>query len=50
GPRLLGFKFIYYCSCLSIWPQAFKTWVWRRRNHKASLAAAEASAETSAPG
>ncbi len=34
GPRLWGFKFIYYSSCLSIWPQAFKTWLWRRRNVK----------------
>ncbi|MEO8152616.1 MAG: NAD(P)/FAD-dependent oxidoreductase [Rhizobacter sp.] len=33
-PRLIGFKFIYYCSCISIWPQAFKAWVWRRRNVK----------------
>lgn len=37
GPRLLGFKFIYYCSCLSILPQAIKTWLWRRRNHKEAL-------------
>jgi flavin-dependent dehydrogenase len=37
-PRLIGFKFIYYCSCLSVWPQAIKTWAWRRRNHKATLA------------
>ena len=34
GPRLLGFKFIYYASCISIWPQAFKTWLWRRNNVK----------------
>jgi len=34
GPRLLAFKFIYYASCLSIWPQAFKTWLWRRNNVK----------------
>ncbi len=46
GPRLIGFKFIYYCSCLSIWPQAFKTWLWRRRNHKESLASAETGAST----
>lgn len=39
APRFIGFKFIYYCSCLSVWPQAFKTWLWRRRNHKQSLAA-----------
>jgi flavin-dependent dehydrogenase len=37
GPRLIGFKVIYYLSCLSVWPQAFKTWMWRRRNHKESL-------------
>lgn len=46
GPRLLGFKFIYYCSCLSVWPQAFKTWLWRRRNHKETLASTEASTPT----
>ena len=34
GPRLLAFKFIYYVSCVSIWPQAFKTWLWRRNNVK----------------
>jgi len=37
GPRMLGFKFIYYCSCLSILPQAVKTWAWRRRNVKEAL-------------
>ena len=37
GPRMLGFKFIYYCNCLSILPQAFKTWAWRRRNVQAAL-------------
>jgi flavin-dependent dehydrogenase len=37
-PRLLGFKCIYYGSCLTVWPQAIKTWAWRRRNHKATLA------------
>jgi flavin-dependent dehydrogenase len=35
-PRLMGFKFIYYAHCVSIWPQAFKTWLWRRRNVKAA--------------
>jgi flavin-dependent dehydrogenase len=30
GLRLLGFKFIYYASCVGIWPQAFKAWLWRR--------------------
>ncbi|GAB2877986.1 NAD(P)/FAD-dependent oxidoreductase [Uliginosibacterium flavum] len=44
GPRLLGFKFIYYCSCLTLLPQAIKTWAWRRRNHKESLAAVAAEA------
>jgi len=34
GPRLLGFKFIYYASCVSILPQAFKAWLWRRDNVK----------------
>ncbi len=38
GPRLLGFKFIYYCNCLSILPQAFRTWAWRRRNVRQALA------------
>jgi flavin-dependent dehydrogenase len=42
GPRMLGFKFIYYCNCVAILPQAFKTWAWRRRNVKAALASAEA--------
>ncbi len=36
-PRLLGFKFIYYCSCISILPQAIKTWAWRRRNVKTAV-------------
>ena len=36
-PRLLGFKFIYYCSCISLMPQAFKTWAWRRRNGQETL-------------
>jgi hypothetical protein len=39
---MLGFKFIYYCNCVAILPQAFKTWAWRRRNVKAALASAEA--------
>lgn len=34
GPRLLGFKAIYYANCLSILPQAIKTWLWRRGNVK----------------
>jgi flavin-dependent dehydrogenase len=36
-PRFIGFKFIYYCACLSILPQSIKTWAWRRRNVKAAL-------------
>jgi flavin-dependent dehydrogenase len=36
-PRLLGFKVIYYASCLRVLPQAVKTWAWRRRNHRATL-------------
>jgi flavin-dependent dehydrogenase len=36
-PRLLGFKFLYYCSCLSILPAAMKTWAWRRKNVKEAL-------------
>ena len=37
GPRMLGFKLIYYCNCLSILPQAIRTWAWRRRNVKDAL-------------
>ena len=37
GPRMLAFKVIYYANCLSILPQAFKTWVWRRRNVQNAL-------------
>lgn len=37
GPRLIGFKFIYYASCLSILPAAFKMWLRRRRNIRESL-------------
>jgi flavin-dependent dehydrogenase len=47
GPRMLGFKFIYYCHCLSILPQAFKTWAWRRRNVKAALEGDEPGVTTS---
>ena len=36
-PRMLAFKFIYYAHCLSILPQAFKTWAWRRRNVQEAL-------------
>ena len=43
-PRLLGFKVIYYLSCLRLWPQALRTWLWRRNNHRSTLAA-----ETAAP-
>ncbi len=39
GPRFLGFKLIYYISCITIMPQAFKTWAWRRKNLKTSLEA-----------
>jgi len=42
GPRLLGFKFIYYCNCLAIFPQALRTWAGRRRLMKRELASAEA--------
>jgi len=44
-PRLLGFKFIYYCSCISILPQAIKTWAWRRRN--VAMAAQESGGRAS---
>ena len=37
GPRLIGFKFIYYTSCLTILPAAFKMWLRRRRNIRESL-------------
>ena len=37
GPRFIGFKFIYYTSCLAIFPAAFKTWLWRRKNIRESL-------------
>jgi len=40
GPRFLGFKLVYYVSCITIMPQAFKTWAWRRKNLKDSLEAA----------
>jgi flavin-dependent dehydrogenase len=43
GPRMLGFKFIYYCNCLAILPQAIKTWAWRRRNVKAALASGDSA-------
>jgi flavin-dependent dehydrogenase len=36
-PRLLGFKFIYYFSCLSILPDTIKMWKKRRNNLKAVL-------------
>ncbi|MEP6723322.1 MAG: NAD(P)/FAD-dependent oxidoreductase [Variovorax sp.] len=39
GPRFLSFKLVYYVSCITIMPQAFKTWVWRRKNLKDSLEA-----------
>jgi flavin-dependent dehydrogenase len=38
-PRLMGFKLIYYISCVTIMKQSFATWSWRRRNLKESLAA-----------
>ncbi|WP_218508255.1 NAD(P)/FAD-dependent oxidoreductase [Variovorax sp. dw_308] len=37
-PRLMGFKLIYYISCITIMKQSFATWAWRRKNLKASLA------------
>jgi flavin-dependent dehydrogenase len=37
GPRLLAFKFIYYATCLTILPQALRTFRWRRRNVKQAL-------------
>ena len=37
GPRLIGFKCIYYLSCLTIWPAAFKMWLRRRRDIQESL-------------
>lgn len=38
GPRMMGFKVIYYAACVSILPQAVRTWLWRRGNLKDSLA------------
>lgn len=37
-PRMVGFKLIYYAACISILPQAVKTWLWRRGNLKDTLA------------
>ena len=48
GPRMLGFKFIYYCNCIGMLPEAFKTWAWRRRNVKEALRDDEEAA--SSPG
>ena len=36
-PRLLGFKVIYYASCLSILPAAIKGWLWKRNSVLDSL-------------
>ena len=36
-PRLLGFKLLYYVHCIAIFPQAFRTWMWRRRNVRDAL-------------
>jgi len=36
-PRLMGFKCIYYLSCLGIYPKALQTWKWRRSVVKDSL-------------
>lgn len=41
GPRFMAFKATYYASCLTILPQAVKTWAWRRRNLKETLEAAK---------
>ncbi|RZI91845.1 MAG: hydroxylase, partial [Variovorax sp.] len=40
GPRFLGFKVVYYVSCITLWPQAFAIWSRRRKNLKESLEAA----------
>lgn len=42
GPRMLGFKVIYYLSCLTILPQAVKTFFWRRNNIRQELMVSEA--------
>ena len=42
GPRMLAFKFTYYCSCLTILPQAVKTFFWRRNNIKQALMVSDA--------
>jgi len=49
GPRMIGFKVIYYCSCLSILPEAFRTWAWRRRNVKEALQSSESDAQAHVP-
>ena len=42
GPRMLGFKLTYYISCLTILPQAVKTFLWRRNNIRRELMVSEA--------
>lgn len=42
GPRMLGFKVVYYLSCLTILPQAVKTFLWRRNNVRQELMVSEA--------
>ena len=37
GPKLIGFKFIYYIACLTTLPAVFKLWLQRRRNLRESL-------------
>lgn len=37
GPRLFGFKIIYYASCLTIFPAAFRMWRQRRRNIREAI-------------
>lgn len=44
GPRLLAFKFIYYASCLTIWPAAFRMWRQRKRNVQEALKDSAATA------
>jgi flavin-dependent dehydrogenase len=44
GPRLMGFKLIYYTSCLTIMPATFKMWLRRRRNLREALKDEKAAA------
>ncbi|HKB59887.1 MAG TPA: NAD(P)/FAD-dependent oxidoreductase [Gallionellaceae bacterium] len=42
--RLMGFKLVYYISCLTVWPAAIKRWQKRRRDIRESLEDEKAAA------